>query len=168
MKSWDGDHDDYDPGDDYEPEPEEWPEDRAELPATDLLREFFENNREKVFYLRQLCVLFQDRFFHRVTGRAVRNLVDGGQVKTETRPLPPEERFISIGIEPSGTTKGAQTSFFPLCTSTRLRPLVSCSTTPERRWSVWDSRALAFSWPAEIREHTEDGNTTREPTALCG
>jgi len=71
----------------YEPDPEEFPDDEAELEAIDVLGEFFEQNRERVFYSRQLYVLHEDRFFHWVTGRAVRDLVRQGVVKTENRPL---------------------------------------------------------------------------------
>lgn len=67
--------------------PDEYPEDKVEIDATEALRRLFEKERERVFYSRQLYVLHEDHFFHWVTGRAVRNLVDEGQIITEARPL---------------------------------------------------------------------------------
>jgi len=84
MQDW---YDDHDPWDYYEPEPDELPQDEAEIDATEILRGFFEENCEKVFYSRQLYVLHEDDFFHWVTGRAVRNLLEEGHIKTESRPL---------------------------------------------------------------------------------
>ena len=50
MQDW---YDDHDPWDYYEPEPDELPQDEAEIDATEILRGFFEENCEKVFYSRQ-------------------------------------------------------------------------------------------------------------------
>ena len=84
MQDW---YDDHDPWEYYEPEPDELPQDEAELDATEVLWEFFEKNQERVFYSRQLYVLHEDDFFHWVTGRAVRNLIEDGLIRTESRPL---------------------------------------------------------------------------------
>src|SRR5579864_1591070 len=47
----------------------------------------FEDNPENVFYSRQLEVLFEREYFHWVTNRALRRLVDEGRVRTEERQL---------------------------------------------------------------------------------
>jgi hypothetical protein len=50
------------------------PPDERELEARDALREFFQNNRETVFFSRQLEVLYEDTYFHWITNRAIRDL----------------------------------------------------------------------------------------------
>lgn len=52
----------------------------------------FEDNPEAVFYSRQLEVLFEREYFHWVTNRALRRLVEEGRITAETRVL-------SIGSE---------------------------------------------------------------------
>jgi hypothetical protein len=47
----------------------------------------FEDNPENVFYSRQLEVLFEREYFHWVTNRALRRLVEEGRLHTETRQL---------------------------------------------------------------------------------
>ena len=50
------------------------PPDEREVEARDELREFFQNKREAVFFSRQLEVLNEDKFFHWITNRAIRDL----------------------------------------------------------------------------------------------
>src|ERR1700733_1723783 len=47
----------------------------------------FEDHPQSVFYSRQLEVLFEREYFHWVTNRALRRLVDEGRVRTEERQL---------------------------------------------------------------------------------
>src|SRR6185295_2100821 len=61
--------------------------DAYETSARETLEEFFEGNDEAVFFGNQLAVQNEDRFFHWVTYRAIRDLVEGGLVKTEKRKL---------------------------------------------------------------------------------
>jgi hypothetical protein len=61
--------------------------DTAEDRARARLLTHFEDNPEKVFYSRQLEVLFEDEYFHWLTNRALRRLVDEGRIHTETRQL---------------------------------------------------------------------------------
>ena len=42
--------------------------------AREALREFFEGHTEEVFFVRQLQVLFERRYFHWLTHRALREL----------------------------------------------------------------------------------------------
>lgn len=71
----------------YAHEPVEAPPDPKEIEAREELEEFFDKNREKVFYSRQLEVKFEDKYFHWVTNRALKNLVNDGQIKLESRDL---------------------------------------------------------------------------------
>lgn len=61
--------------------------DSEEERARARLIAFFEDNPESVFYSRQLEVLFEVEYFHWVTNRAVRRLVEEGRIHTETRQL---------------------------------------------------------------------------------
>jgi hypothetical protein len=47
----------------------------------------FEDNPESVFYSRQLEVLFEREYFHWVTNRALRGLVQEGRIRAEPRQL---------------------------------------------------------------------------------
>ncbi len=76
------DYDDY-----TDLEPEELPEDPREGEAREDLEEFFEKNRDKVFFSRQIEVLYEDKYFHWVTNRAVRGLRDAGILRAEERKL---------------------------------------------------------------------------------
>jgi hypothetical protein len=63
--------------DDYDlPEPEEVRIDPVEEQAKAKLREFFNANPERVFFSRQLEVQFEGEFFHWVTNRALRHLIE--------------------------------------------------------------------------------------------
>lgn len=66
---------------------EERPPDQHELRAVEVLRNFFDEHRERVFTSRQVEVLHEREFFHWVSNRAVRDLVEEGLVRTEWRKL---------------------------------------------------------------------------------
>jgi hypothetical protein len=68
----------------FEPEPEQ--EDQWEKRAVDVLGEFFEKNKSRVFYYRQIEVSHEDSFFHWVTNRALHRII-GGTVRTESSNL---------------------------------------------------------------------------------
>jgi len=68
------------------------PKDTAEERARARLLAHFEDNADRVFYSRQLEILFEREYFHWVTNRAVRGLIAEGRIRTETRQL-------SIGSE---------------------------------------------------------------------
>ena len=66
---------------------EERPPDAAYERAVEELRRFIEARREVVFFARQLEVLHERQFFHWITNRAVRHLLDLGEVRGERRDL---------------------------------------------------------------------------------
>ena len=70
------DYDDY-----ADVEPEELPEDPREGEAREDLEEFFEKNRDKVFFSRQIEVQNEDKYFHWVTNRALRGLRETGVLR---------------------------------------------------------------------------------------
>jgi hypothetical protein len=53
----------------------------------EALLEHFETHRERVFYTRQLEILFEDQFFHWITARGIRELVESGLVVFQKRQL---------------------------------------------------------------------------------
>ena len=59
-----------------------------EKDAREHLRPFFEQNRDRVFFSRQLEVQNEDRYFHRVTNRAIRDLEGERLINSEVRKLP--------------------------------------------------------------------------------
>jgi hypothetical protein len=61
--------------------------DHAEVDAVHALTEFFDARPAQVFFSRQVEVLFERRFFHWVTNRALRELASQGFLRTEVRPL---------------------------------------------------------------------------------
>jgi hypothetical protein len=63
------------------------PADERELEARDHLRQFFDRNREHVFFSRQLEVLNENEYFHWITNRAIRDLEAEGLVRSEWRKL---------------------------------------------------------------------------------
>jgi hypothetical protein len=68
---------------------EERPSDLKEEEARGYLREFFDKNRDRVVFSRQLEVQLEHKYFHWITNRAIRNLAVGeGLLKAETRKLP--------------------------------------------------------------------------------
>lgn len=56
--------------------------------AMAAVRSFFEENRERVVFSRQVEVLHEDDWFHWITNRTVRELVKEGIVHRERRELP--------------------------------------------------------------------------------
>ncbi len=66
---------------------EKKPIDPKEADARTVLKGFFERNRHRVFYSRQVEVLHEDRFFHWITNRAIRGLMEEGTIRGETRKL---------------------------------------------------------------------------------
>jgi hypothetical protein len=75
-------YDDYDEPD-FEPEPEE--EDKWEQKAVEVLGEFFEKHKERVFYYRQIEVFHEDLFFHWVINRALHRIIDGTVLTEEDK-----------------------------------------------------------------------------------
>lgn len=63
------------------------PADEREVEARDHLREFFQTNREQVFFSRQLEVLNENKYFHWITNRAVRDLEGEGLIRSEWHSL---------------------------------------------------------------------------------
>jgi hypothetical protein len=62
-------------------------EDSEEARARARLLAHFEDNLEAVFYSRQLEVMFEREYFHWVTNRALRRLVEEGRIVSEARKL---------------------------------------------------------------------------------
>jgi hypothetical protein len=56
------------------------------LAREELIR-FFGRHSERVFYTKQVEVLFEDRYFHWVTNRAIHTLIDDGYIRTEPAAL---------------------------------------------------------------------------------
>jgi hypothetical protein len=75
-------YDDFDVDDPYERPP-----DPQQVSARETLAAFFEEHREQVFFSRQIEVRNEDRYFHWVTNRALRELVEEGILRSETRTL---------------------------------------------------------------------------------
>lgn len=57
--------------------------DKFELQATVALKDFFKKHKEDVFYSRQLEVMFEDKYFHWITNRVIRELLKEGFIKAE-------------------------------------------------------------------------------------
>jgi hypothetical protein len=71
-------------------QPEEWeqlPPDPAQEKAFEKLHRLFREQRERVFFARQLEVMHEDDFFHWVTSRAAGQLEGKGLILSELRPL---------------------------------------------------------------------------------
>ena len=62
--------------------------DPAFVEACDVLTQFFESNNRDVFYHRQLTVLFEKKWFHWITGRALTHLVELGTIATSLETIP--------------------------------------------------------------------------------
>lgn len=60
-------------------------EDKYQKLARKDLSEFFrkEENKNKVFYSRQLEIIFEDRYYHWITNRALRDLIELGDIISE-------------------------------------------------------------------------------------
>ena len=77
--------------DDWDVDPYEAAEERPQDPALERAREqltqFFEAHRNGVFFSRQLEVQFEKEYFHWITNRALRNMVEVGVLRTERHKL---------------------------------------------------------------------------------
>lgn len=67
-------------------EEDDRPPDRVEQQAVNEMRLFFEANRE-VFSSRQIQVIFERKYFHWITLRAIKILADEGVIRVEQRTL---------------------------------------------------------------------------------
>lgn len=63
------------------------PPDEHEIEASEKLRSFFDTNRNRVFFSRQLEVIHEQEYFHWITSRAIRELEAEGLIKSERRQL---------------------------------------------------------------------------------
>jgi hypothetical protein len=73
-------------GDEYdfhEPEPARAADPQLELARADV-RAFFETNPAQVFYSRQVEVRWEDKYFHWIINRAIRELLADGEIKGDT------------------------------------------------------------------------------------
>ncbi|HET6995185.1 MAG TPA: hypothetical protein VFI06_09410 [Chitinophagaceae bacterium] len=61
--------------------------DPVEIRAREKIIDFFEANKEKVFYSRQVEVIFEDNYFHWITNRVLRRLAAERKIRFEKRPL---------------------------------------------------------------------------------
>lgn len=61
--------------------------DPREERARDALERFFEQHRERVFFSRQVEVIHEAEWFHWVTNRALRDLMERHVIRGEVRPL---------------------------------------------------------------------------------
>lgn len=61
--------------------------DEIELEASETLGRFFDQNREEVFFSRQLEVMHERDYFHWITNRAIRSLEAEGLIRSEWRKL---------------------------------------------------------------------------------
>jgi hypothetical protein len=62
-------------------------EDSYEQEVREKLIELFEKEQKKVFFSRQLEVRLENDYFHWVTNRAIRGLVEEGSIKDDRRSL---------------------------------------------------------------------------------
>ena len=58
-----------------------------EVAAVEGLAEFFENNREAVYFSRQIEILHEGQWFHWITKRALKKLEAAGVIRSESRSL---------------------------------------------------------------------------------
>src|SRR5690349_11408911 len=61
--------------------------DPSEKEALEFFAQFFEENRASVFFSRQLEVRYEERWYHWVTNRALRDLIERGLLRSEVRTL---------------------------------------------------------------------------------
>ena len=71
----------------YIDEKYERPVDPKQKEAFNNLKKFFEQHNEEVFFSRQLEVQNESKYFHWITNRALRDLIETGNVNTEIRKL---------------------------------------------------------------------------------
>src|SRR5216683_1800093 len=84
------DEDEVDKPDEVDPDegPEFRENDPAFVEACNVLDHFFEVNKRDVYYHRQLTVLFEKKWFHWITGRALNHLVELGTIATSLETIP--------------------------------------------------------------------------------
>jgi hypothetical protein len=70
-----------------DPKPAGEVQDPAERRARELMRNFFDDHRQRVYFSRQLEVQNEDRYFHWITNRAIRDLESEGVILSERRNL---------------------------------------------------------------------------------
>lgn len=70
-----------------EPAPEDNGAGRADEDAVVAVRQFFEDNPESVFFSRQVEVAFEGTWFHWITSRALRHLIESEEIKDERREM---------------------------------------------------------------------------------
>jgi hypothetical protein len=79
------------PDDDFDYDLDQQPEEPWRDPKIDqakiALEDFFEEHPLEVFYERQLEVVFESRFFHWITGKALHELSDDGRLATHLEDL---------------------------------------------------------------------------------
>jgi hypothetical protein len=63
------------------------PRDIKESEAREHLRRYFDEHREEVFFSRQIEVQNEDVYFHWITNRAIRELIEEGTIRSEVRML---------------------------------------------------------------------------------
>ena len=66
---------------------DERPPDPKEANAKETVKEFFEKNRETVFYSRQTEVIHEKQYFHWLTNRVLRELADEGNIRSQQQEL---------------------------------------------------------------------------------
>lgn len=66
---------------------DELPPDPQEEEAKKTIKEFFENNKEIVFYSRQVEVIHETQYFHWITNRALRELATQGDIRLQQEEL---------------------------------------------------------------------------------
>ena len=67
----------------HDEEEREKPPDKVELAAREDVIKFIEENRQRVFSSRQVEVYFEKQYFHWITHRVLRDLLDGGHIGGE-------------------------------------------------------------------------------------
>lgn len=66
---------------------EEYPRDPAIDEAKPFLLEYFKTHRDDIYYLTQLQVIFEKRFFHWITAKAINELISYQNLQAEVRLL---------------------------------------------------------------------------------
>ncbi len=77
----------YDNEDFYNLEDNNLQKDPQQVIAREELKKLFNENKQSVFFSRQLEVRMEDRYFHWITNRAIRDLIESGLIKTEKQNL---------------------------------------------------------------------------------
>lgn len=88
----------YDYNYNYDEYPEEEYEERDYKidEAKEELKEFFTEHKEEVFYLKQIQVIFEKKFFHWITASVINELTIDGILRNEKTPLSEEMEEIRV------------------------------------------------------------------------